>query len=115
MAPLTAKIQRDLDLSISKGAAIGEVVPRSPAAAAGLTGQDVIVGIDAQAVGSPKDVIAIVAAHRPGDHIVVHILDSHDGHRANTLSVTLGTRPTGFHPDAQPGPQPVPGPSAARN
>lgn len=110
MAPLTANIQRDLAIKISKGVAIGDIVPGSPAAIAGLKGDDVVVGIDGRAVGSPRDVIAIISRHNPGDHIAVQILDSKDDHRAKTLSVTLGARPFGFQPDQQPGPQPVPAP-----
>jgi S1-C subfamily serine protease len=111
MAPLTDNIRRDLDIKTSKGAAIGEVTPDGPAAIAGLKADDVIVGIDTRAVGSPQDVIRIVASHKPGDQIAVQILDSAHDHRAGTITVTLSVRPSGFHPDAQPGPQPVPGPT----
>jgi membrane-associated protease RseP (regulator of RpoE activity) len=110
MAPLTVNIQHHLAIKISKGAAIGDIVAGSPAATAGLKGDDVIVGIDGQPVGSPRDVIAIIGRHNPGDRIAVQILDSSNGHSANTVSVTLGARPSGFQPDQQPGPQPVPVP-----
>jgi len=108
MAPLTPNIRRDLDIKISKGAAIGDVIADSPAAMAGLKGKDVIVGIDKQAVASPQDVIAILAGHRPGDRVTVQLLDSDNGHREKTVDVTLGVRPAGFQTDAQPGTQPVP-------
>ncbi|HEY4264905.1 MAG TPA: PDZ domain-containing protein [Micropepsaceae bacterium] len=108
MAPLTPNIQHGLAIEISKGAAIGDIVAGSPAAAAGLRGDDVIIDIDGQPVDSPQDVIAVIERHRPGDRIAVQILDSRNGHRANTVSVTLAARPSGFHPDQQPGPQPVP-------
>ena len=110
MAPLTAKVRQDLEIKITKGAAVGEVVPGGPAATAGLKSNDVIIGINSDAVSSPDDIIRIVGRHKPGDHIVLQILNAANGHRADTLSVTLGTRPLGFKPDAQPGPQPVPGP-----
>jgi S1-C subfamily serine protease len=110
MAPLTANIQRDLAIRISKGAAIGDIVAGSPAATAGLKGDDVIIAIDGKSVSSPRDVVAIITRHNPGDRIAVQILDSRDDHRAKTVSVTLGARPFGFQPDQQPGPQPVPVP-----
>ncbi|HXJ01148.1 MAG TPA: PDZ domain-containing protein [Micropepsaceae bacterium] len=113
MAPLTAEVRHDLDIKITKGAAIGDVIPGSPAAFAGLQGDDVIVGIDKQQVTSPQDVIALVESHMPGDRIAVQYLDSKNGHRTNTVTVTLGTRPNGFKTDAQPGPQPVPLPRSA--
>jgi serine protease Do len=113
MAPLSAKVRQDLEIKFTKGAAIGEVVPGSPAATAGLKSNDVIIGIDSDPVGSPEDVIRIVGRHKPGDHIVLQILNAANGHRTDTLSVILGTRPSGFKPDAQPGPQPVPGPANA--
>ncbi|HEX3486888.1 MAG TPA: PDZ domain-containing protein [Micropepsaceae bacterium] len=115
MAPLTPEVQNDLAIKTTKGAAIGDVVPGSPAAFAGLKSDDVIVGIDKQQVSSPQDVIALVTSHVPGDRIAVQFLDSRKGHRLNTVSVTLGVRPSEFQTDAQPGPQPVPFVKTAAN
>jgi putative serine protease PepD len=72
------------------GAEIGEVVPNSPAARAGLRQGDTIVEIADQPVRDPDDVSAVVNARRPGDEVRVAVERS--GER-RTLTVTLGEQP----------------------
>jgi S1-C subfamily serine protease len=77
------------------GAAIGEVVPGSPAARGGLQEGDRIVEFGGQPVRDPDDVSAIVNARRPGDE--VRIVVERDGER-RTLTVTLGDQPDQANP-----------------
>ena len=74
------------------GALVREVNPGTPAAKAGSRprpasgeGADLIVAIDGKAVASPDEVISIVGAHKPGDHIKVDVI--RDG-RQRSLDVT---------------------------
>jgi S1-C subfamily serine protease len=72
------------------GAAVGSVVPRSPAARAGLREGDRIVEIADQPVRDPDDVSAVVNARRPGDEVRVVV---ERGGERRTLTVTLGDQP----------------------
>jgi len=72
------------------GAAVGEVVPNSPASRAGIRAGDRIVEIAGQPVRDPDDVSAAVNARRPGDE--VRVLVERGGER-RTLTVTLGEQP----------------------
>lgn len=83
-----------------EGALVDNAVAGGPADRAGLQGAsatgfgggDTILGIDTTPVATPDDLVAAVAAHRPGD--VVTLLVERSGQRFN-LDVTLGTRPQG--------------------
>jgi putative serine protease PepD len=74
------------------GASVEEVTPGGPADGAGLRpgGQDVIVGIDGQAVSSPSDLVTAVEGYKPGDRVRLEVL--RDGRR-ETVVVELGERP----------------------
>jgi S1-C subfamily serine protease len=81
LTPLTgSKAQR--------GAVVGAVAPRSPAAAAGLRSGDTIQRIDTTPVDSIADVLAIVSTRSPGQPVSLQIRRSR---RHATLSVTLGS------------------------
>jgi S1-C subfamily serine protease len=73
------------------GAAIAAVVPRGPAAAAGLAPGDVITAIDGRAVSSPSTVRAILLTEKPGAKVSVRYVDQFGGSHATT--VTLGSGP----------------------
>ncbi len=105
MAPLTPEVQADLDIHVSKGAAIGDIIPNSPAEKAGLKQGDVIIRIDGKPIFWPQDVIAMVGRHSAGDRIAVEILDAGKDHRPRTVSVTLEPRPGGFAPAPQSSPR----------
>lgn len=56
------------------GAIVVRVLPKSPAAEAGLRRNDVIVAIDGQAVKNAKDVQMVVDRSRVGQVITVHVI-----------------------------------------
>uniref|UniRef100_A0A832EL60 Trypsin-like serine protease n=1 Tax=Desulfacinum infernum TaxID=35837 RepID=A0A832EL60_9BACT len=98
-----------LQLSVSKGAMIVELVPGGPADKAGLkggktraqvgnyiivVGGDIIVGVDGTAVESTEDFMRVLRRYRPGDKVtldVVHWEGSRD-----RMTVVLGERPQGY-------------------
>ena len=104
---LYPQLARKLGLDTDHGGLLAEVVPGSPADEAGLkggdekirfqagdyrTGGDVVLAIDGHPVVEPDDLARLIAVHRPGDEAKLLIL--RDGRR-QTVSVTLGKRPSG--------------------
>jgi S1-C subfamily serine protease len=81
-----------LELAVDAGALVIEIVPGSPAAAAGLQQWDVIVAIDGTTITTGGDVIAAVQQTVPGDEVAVEVVRSRD---TRTLTVTVGERPPG--------------------
>jgi S1-C subfamily serine protease len=73
------------------GALIASVEPGSPAARAGLQAGDVVVALDGKAIGSADDLSAGIAAHGPGDRVVLKVKR---GAATNTIEVRLGSRST---------------------
>jgi S1-C subfamily serine protease len=72
------------------GATVAEVVQGSPAAKAGLTEGDVITELDGEKITGTEDLIAAIAAAKPGDTVKLEIeRDS----KASEISVKLGTQP----------------------
>jgi putative serine protease PepD len=89
-----------------QGVAVVRVAKGSPAATAGLkapklvrgtgstperaTGVDAIVAVDGSAVASAEELTAAIAAHAPGDHVTLDVVQA-GVHR--TVDVTLGNAP----------------------
>ncbi|HEX8854727.1 MAG TPA: trypsin-like peptidase domain-containing protein [Thermoleophilaceae bacterium] len=104
--PLYPQLAEHLSLKVKRGALVSKV-QAAPARRAGLkgatgaetfqgqdidTGGDVIVSLDGEAIRSPGDLGDFVALRNPGDKVKLGII--RDG-RARTLTVTLGSRPSG--------------------
>ncbi len=105
VADVDADLADVLNLDVTSGALVQEVVPGGPAADAGIeegegrvsvagsdlaAGGDVIVAIGDQPVRSGDDVIAAVDAHEPGDQVE---LDLVRGDERLTVTAILGERP----------------------
>jgi S1-C subfamily serine protease len=74
------------------GAQIVEVVPDSPAAAAGLQVGDLILSVDQEAVGPQADLADLIQKYGPGDKVTLKV-QSEDEQQARQVSVTLGAKP----------------------
>jgi S1-C subfamily serine protease len=72
------------------GAPLSSVQSGGPAAAAGLRAGDVVTSIAGKPVTGSGDVVAIIAAHQPGDQVAVTY---RRGGSTHTATVTLGTQP----------------------
>jgi putative serine protease PepD len=72
----------------SSGVQIQRVKPGSPGEKAGLKQGDVITAIDGTNVQSPDDVIQVVSAKKPGDHVQLSITRSGS---SRTVDITLGS------------------------
>ncbi len=114
VADVDADLADVLNLGVTSGALVQEVVPDGPAADAGIeegegrvsvggadlaAGGDVIVAIDGEPVESGDDVIAAVDAHQPGDQVEVELVR---GDERITVTATLGDRPDAIDPPEQP-------------
>lgn len=71
---LNYQMAREMNLPVTRGAAVKSVVPASPAARAGLKAGDVIVGLAGTAVRGQSDYVARVASSPIGREIKVSLL-----------------------------------------
>jgi putative serine protease PepD len=72
------------------GATVSDVTARGPAADAGLRSGDVVTAFDGKAVADANDLVAAIAAKRPGDKVELTVERGSD---TEHLTVTLGTQP----------------------
>ena len=75
----------------TSGALVGQAVSGGPASAGGLQPGDVITAIDGKKIEGSSDLIATVAAHKPGDKLTLTI--SRGGEPVHA-TVTLGVQPS---------------------
>jgi len=75
----------------SAGAQVGEVVPGSPAASAGLEPGDVISTVGGEPVATSGELAAAVRDRRPGEQVDIGF---RRGGQTRTARVTLATRPS---------------------
>ena len=89
---ITPSVRQQDRLTPSSGALIVSVQPSSPAAAASLRIDDVIVSFNGTPIESPDDLTAAIHPLKPEDRVSLGI---YRGSRRLTVEVTLGARPTG--------------------
>jgi len=105
--PLTPGLAKALDLPVSRGALVVEVIKGGPADKAGLkggtkmvqvgnamlsVGGDVITAINGEAVNSSEDLVRRIRKHKPGDQVRLKILRER---RSQEVTLSLGERPKG--------------------
>jgi S1-C subfamily serine protease len=74
----------------STGTLIAGAFCHAPAAAAGLTGGDVILAINGQAVGAPSTLTGVLAQYRPGQTVRVTWMDTSGQRHTSSLTLTTG-------------------------
>lgn len=82
-----------LGLESARGVIIGEVLPDTPAAGAGLQEGDVILSLNGEDVGTYRDFQVAIGSKKPGDEIVLEII--RDGEQME-FEVELTERPDQF-------------------
>jgi S1-C subfamily serine protease len=102
---ISPSLAKAVNLPVSKGVLVAEVVKDGPADKAGLRGGsteatiegarfklggDIITEIDGEPIASMEDLIDIVDAARPGDEMELTVLRHGE---TQTIAVTLGNRP----------------------
>jgi serine protease Do len=88
VGPVPADVQRSLGLPPQKGALVAEVVPRSPAAQAGLAKGDVVTAFQNAPIQSPNELTRRVSGTPPGTQTALKVVRAGSGER--TVSATLG-------------------------
>ena len=89
--PLNPALAARLGVQVQDGAVIGQVVPGSPAATAGIQPDDIITAIDGQPLQGESALAEAINGHKPGDSITLAVLRSQQ--QQVTVRVTLGERP----------------------
>jgi serine protease Do len=89
---VTPAIARNFNLPVDHGIAVTVVGSGTPAEAAGLQENDVIVKVDGQDVPNNGKLLSILANHRAGDVVKVEFYSGGD---LRTADVTLASRPGG--------------------
>jgi serine protease Do len=91
---LTPSVARQLGMQSSdvKGVVVIQVVQASPAAQAGLKGQDVITQVDKQPIVDESTLGKVMSGHQPGDKVTLTVLR---GGQSQQITVTLGQAPAG--------------------
>jgi S1-C subfamily serine protease len=102
-APVTSQDAKALHLPVAHGALVQAVAGGSPAATAGLRaghtststglvgGGDLIVDVGGTTVRQPQDVATAIATKKAGDRISIRF---YRGSKLQTVTLTLGERPT---------------------
>ena len=76
----------------TRGALVGDVPAKSPAAKAGLVSGDIVIGFAGQPVKDARSLKLAVASHKPGENAELKII--RDG-TEKTLTASLGSQPDG--------------------
>jgi serine protease DegS len=87
---VTPAVARYFGLAVNNGALVTGVLASSPAAAAGVRPGDVIVGVNADAVHSTRDLASVLTRYKPGDVVQVAVAGA-GGRR--TVRLVLGSPP----------------------
>jgi putative serine protease PepD len=77
--------------STTAGALVQSVTSGGPADAAGLRSGDIVTALGTTTVKGTNDLVATIAAHRPGDRVTATV---RRGSKTIKVTVTLGTQPT---------------------
>ena len=88
---LNSNMAKALDLHDRNGALISRVMKNSPAEAAGVKDQDVVISVNGEKVNDSSQLKNIVSTGRPDDKTKLTVI--RDGKEKN-LTVTLGIRPS---------------------
>jgi serine protease Do len=83
-------IARNFDLPVDSGVVVTVVGTGTPADAAGLLANDVIVAVDGRSIENNGQLLAILAERRPGDAVA---LDYYRGPEKRTATAILSARP----------------------
>ena len=79
-----------VDTLLHEGVPVLRVVPGSPAVASGLQPGDVLLSLDGQAVKRTAELLAAVAAKKPGDKLILQVRGAALGSSPRVVDLVLG-------------------------
>jgi tetratricopeptide (TPR) repeat protein len=79
-----------VDTLALEGVPVLRVVPGSPAEKAGIVTGDLVLGVDGQAVKATANLLAAVAAKKPGDKLVLQVRGAAAGTQPRGVELALG-------------------------
>jgi hypothetical protein len=82
-----------MQISSTIGVRVLEVLPDSPAAAAGLQAGDQIVAVDGKPLPPGAALAAMLKTHKPGDEITLEVQGDDGAGETRAVTVTLGENP----------------------
>lgn len=71
---LTPELAESFGLRNAEGALVSGVLPKSPAAQAGVQPGDVIVDVDGKKIHNAQSMLNVIAQYRPGQELKLHLL-----------------------------------------
>ncbi|HEY6379981.1 MAG TPA: trypsin-like peptidase domain-containing protein [Candidatus Dormibacteraeota bacterium] len=83
-------VQIDTAATGASGAVVAQVEAGSPAEGAGITGGDVITGIDSTSIGSADALRTALQGRRPGDTVTVHWTDQSGQQHSARVALVAG-------------------------
>ncbi len=90
-----AGLAENLGLKDANGAFVADVMPKSPAARAGLKVDDVILKYDGKLVADNTELTSMVASTKPGTKVKIVVWRDR---KEKEIEVEIGTQPKGFSP-----------------
>jgi len=95
VGPVPADLRKKAGLEADRGALVAEVVPRSPAASAGLRAGDVITAFQNVPIQSPNGLTRRVGGTPPGTQVALKVVRPGEGERTVTAALArLREEPT---------------------
>jgi len=88
VGPVPADVRRTAGLPDERGALVAEVVPRSPAAEAGLRPGDIVTAFQGASIQSPNELTRRVGGTPPGTEVTLKVVRAGSGER--TVTTKLG-------------------------
>ncbi len=80
-----------MNLNVTDGIVVTQIIPGSPASQAGLQEGDVIVAVDAQKIDQDHGLTSILLSHKAGDKVALTVMR---GGQQLQVKLTLGVHPT---------------------
>ena len=101
--PLTPALAQGLGMVGVTGALVGDVLPNSPAAQAGLRGGDVVVAMDGQPVPDSRSLARVVGGARPGAAVTLTVRRGAETKQLQATLARLEERAEGGPGNGKPG------------
>ena len=98
--PINQELADSFGLKGPQGALVNAVEPGSPAAEAGLTPGDVILGVNQRAIEQPADLVRAIGDAKPGQNVTLKVWRKGAPHELNAKLIEFAAEKTAAAADA---------------